>query len=464
MARLHKFDYRIFLAVLLGGVFGVLLNVLLPIFARNPLFLLALPAAGAFFLFLVIRPKEMLIFLLVIRPLLDNLLELTKITVGGTQFSVGAGLNLAVIVLAVFMAFYFKGFPRKDPVVRWWIIYLLILMCAVAYSPYLGQAVRYLINQLTYFTMFLIPFFIIKSRQDFLGWLKILALSFVLPVLFADLDMIHGGKHYADAGNRVIGTFTHPNILAFYLVLGLTVCFYIFKDSEFKMTRPVSAGLKLLMLNMLVLLIGTKTRNAWIACFLGFLIYGFLKDKKLMVGLILLVPLSLAIPTVHQRVETIIHSDSSDYEGLNSFEWRVQMWQSSLSLIAKRPLQGYGLTSFKPMSEEFSNVGKSGAHNVYLELFFETGLFGFISFLLLFWNTLMKIFRNMREAARDPVQGRLWAIIVGYLISYILICSADNLLYYLAFNWYVWFFLGLAMVSRRFLGSAPSAAVSERTV
>jgi O-antigen ligase len=442
-------DYRVFTAILMGLLFGIMLDKLLPIFARNPLFLLALPAAGAFFLFLVIRPKETLILLLVARPLLDWVLELTKIRVGGTQFSVGASLNLAVIVLGIFMAFYYKGFPRRDSVIRWWIIYLLVLVAATAYSPYLGQAARLVINQLTYFTMFLIPFFIIKSREDFLFWLKVLGISFILPVIFADINLLQGGKEYTDAGNRVVGTFTHPNILAFYLVLGLTVYFYILTDKEFKMSREIRVWAKILMLNMAVLLIATKTRNAWMACFLIFFIYGLLKDKKMMLTLLLIVPAALAVPTVQERIATIVKGDSSGYKGLNSFEWRLRMWESSMPMIAKKPLEGYGLTSFKPMSKDFSTVGTSGAHSVYVELLFETGIFGLASFVLLFWSALMVFFRNM-NAASDPAQSKLWAVLIGYVISYILICSADNLSYYLAFNWYVWFFLGLAMVSQRF--------------
>ncbi len=442
-------DYRFFTAIFMGLLFGVLMDKLLPIFARNPLFLLALPAAGAFFLYLIVRPKETLVLLLIARPLLDWVLDLTKISVGGTQFSVGAGLNLAIIALGIFMAFYFKGFPRRDPVVRWWIIYLLILACATAYSPYMGQAARLVINQLTYFTMFLIPFFIIKSREDFLFWLKVLAFSFVLPVVCGNINLLQGGKEYADAGSRVVGTFTHPNILAFYLVLGLTVYFYILTDKEFKMSREIRVWMKIIMLNMAVLLIATKTRNAWLACFLAFFIYGLLKDKRMMLTLLLIVPVALLVPTVQERIATIIKGDSSDYKGLNSFEWRLRMWESSMPMIAQKPLEGYGLTSFKPMSKNFSTVGTSGAHNVYVELLFETGIFGLGSFVLLFWSALMVFFRNMRSAI-DPAQSKLWAVLIGYVISYILICSADNLLYYLAFNWYVWFFVGLAMVSQKF--------------
>ena len=55
----------------------------------------------------------------------------------------------------------------------------------------------------------------------------------------------------------------------------------------------------------------------------------------------------------------------------------------------------------------------------------------------------------------------LWAVVVGYFISYVLICFADNLSYYLALNWYVWFFIALMLISKRYMepGEKNSTAV-----
>jgi len=113
-------------------------------------------------------------------------------------------------------------------------------------------------------------------------------------------------------------------------------------------------------------------------------------------------------------------------------------------------LQGYGLTTFKPMSEQFfSEKSGSGAHNAYLETLFESGIFGFLSFILLLLSPL-KMFLNNMFTSLKPRQARLWAILAGYMISYMIICFADNLSYYLVLNWYVWFFIGLMLVSERF--------------
>jgi hypothetical protein len=35
-------------------------------------------------------------------------------------------------------------------------------------------------------------------------------------------------------------------------------------------------------------------------------------------------------------------------------------------------------------------------------------------------------------------------LLFAYVLSYAMVSFSDNMLYYLAFNWYFWFFIGLS--------------------
>ncbi len=431
---------------------------LIPIFDKKQAVLFMLPLIEVFFLFILVRPREMLAGILLIRPTLDLLLEQTKISLGSVEFGAGAGLNLAVIFLALLFRLYDQNSFKANPAIKWWALYLFFLFIAACHSPYLGSAIRSLIDNATYFAMFMLPFLIVKSQKDFNYWIKIIALSFVIPVVVGNIDLlVWHGRHFADSGQRIAGSFGHPNILAYFLAFGLTFYFYMTRSKLFKFSRLMSFFIIALMVNMLVLLFATKTRNAWIACFIGFFIYGLLRDRKFVLILLVITPMAMLIPSVHQRVVNVFDSSTAvdaDYHGLNSYEWRLEMWKSCIPMILQRPLQGYGLTSFMPMSAEFSTVGTEGAHNVYLELLFETGIFGLLSFVIMFLS-LLKIF--WKRMVHPPDLGsKLAAILLGYIASYMIICSADNLMYYLAFNWYVWFFLGLLIKQMDFIdGQRP---------
>ena len=103
MLSLRTFDYRIWVTLVLSVVFGFALNILIPILSDKPLYLFVLPFGILFFALLVIKPKWVLIILIMSRPLLDNVLNLTKTEVGeGQGIGLGAVLNLIIIVLAVF--------------------------------------------------------------------------------------------------------------------------------------------------------------------------------------------------------------------------------------------------------------------------------------------------------------------------------------------------------------------------
>lgn len=456
MLSLRKFDFRLLLTAIFSFAFAQGILHFLARGEQKLTLILALPFICLFGIFTIVRPKTVFLLILLFRPLLDNLLNMTKSNVGGESIGLGAVLNLVIIALAFYLSIT-EGNPRfKNFIIKSWYIYLAFMLMAAFYSPFLSHGIRLFLNFLSFFCMFIIPFILIKSKDDLVFWSKIFMLSFILPVLAANVDLIKGGDFYQDAGMRIKGTFTHPNILGFYLVLGISFYFYNLKIKLVALSTKWRNLAILLMFNMFVLLIATKTRNAWIALFLVFFIYSILKDKKLLLILSICLPLSLFIPQVQKRIVTLVDKSQDDYNGMNSWEWRLDMWKKSLDMIYQKPIQGYGLTSYKPLSEEFSQGGRQmGAHNAYLETLFETGLLGLSSFFMLLLTPLFFFFRRMRFTT-SQIFSQSWALVVAYLISYITICFADNLSYYLVFNWYVWFFVGLMYLVNRFEGQLQS--------
>jgi len=204
--------------------------------------------------------------------------------------------------------------------------------------------------------------------------------------------------------------------------------------------------LVVLITNIVFLIIVTKTRNAWLATIILLVLYGFLKDRKMLVIFFVVGLCSLATPQVQERLHDIVGKQQDRaYQGLNSWDWRREMWKSSFPLIQERPWFGYGLTTFQPMSAKFSNVGQNGAHNVYLELMFESGIGGVLSFLVLLIAPAIWFFKRMQEEA-DKEYSKMLCLVGAYIVAYAVSCVADNMLYYLVLNWYVWFFISLMMI------------------
>jgi O-antigen ligase len=247
--------------------------------------------------------------------------------------------------------------------------------------------------------MLTIPFVLINRSEDKKFWLKVLLFSTILPVCFANLDLLHGGTDYQNVGMRIRGSFPHPNILAFYLVFVMTFLFYVLRGDLFSLNKAGKTFLRIYMLNLFILLMATKTRNAWLACWGLFFLYGLLKERRYLFYTMMAPLLALFISSVRERIFEIFGSmDIEDVESLNSFTWRLRLWKASLLSIKETILFGNGLGSFEFMVERFPEWDvRAGAHNTYLEVLLETGLLGIAAYVGIYLKLLKTFYRKMRD-------------------------------------------------------------------
>ncbi len=433
--------------VFLSAVFGVgLALVVLRVLAlgeQNLMFLLALPFATLFCLLVFVDPKIALIVLLFSRASLDYALGLTRVDILGQNIGVGGGINLAVLILAFALVVRRKEALFENPVSKRWILYLVVCGVAVFYSPVPGRGVRLFLNLVSYYGMLTIPFVLINRIEDKKFWLKALLFSSLLPVCLANLDLLRGGTPFQELEIRLQGTFPHPNILAFYLVFVIALVFYTLQGSLFSLTTAKKNILRFYLLDLFILLLATKTRNAWLACWGLFFLYGLLKDRRyLLYSLIVPLP-GLLIPSIRDRVFELFGSyDLSDVEHLNSLAWRLKLWKESLLTLKETFVFGNGLSSFEFLVERFSEWdARFGAHNTYLEVLVETGLLGIALYVGIYLQLLKTFYRTMRETF--PIRSSEYGLLFCYAGSYAAVCFGDNMLYYLSFNWYFWFFMGV---------------------
>ncbi len=208
--------------------------------------------------------------------------------------------------------------------------------------------------------------------------------SSVIPSLYAFVDIARGLSDMAEF--RLQSTFSHPNIYAFYLVLLLGLALYVRSSRIIRVTPQVRLLVTLYIPFLIVLLMLTKTRSAWMTCGLIFIVYAFRIDRKFLAGFLLIPVLVAANPSVIDRLTDVTEAtevDSftqlNDSTRLNSYEWRQALWESAIPQIIEKPLLGHGLESFKPSTPSFFPlIGPEGidGHNFYLQTGFEMGLLG----------------------------------------------------------------------------------------
>src|SRR5262249_16948831 len=226
--------------------------------------------------------------------------------------------------------------------------------------------------------------------------LTVVMCSSIIPLAYAFVELASGSAATAD-GIRVSSTFG-VNIFAHYLVVLLALTLFLLRSSLVSLSPRVGRWLLLYQPIIVILILLSGTRSAWVSGAIVLIVYASIVDKRYLLCLSL-VPLLIFVPGVEERLLDL-QTGWLDYgyARLNSYAWRKILWQSALDWLMENPSEylvlGYGLGSFEhylPMFFPRAGVERVGAHNVFLQIFFEMGILGLLAFLCLFVALFSKL-------------------------------------------------------------------------
>jgi O-antigen ligase len=369
--------------------------------------------------------------LLLTRSSLDLPLELTRFDVGSVDITLGAVLNVIVVAIAGFAV----GFRRGSalPLIVWF-PFLSIALCSISYAPDKIAGARLFMTFLSYVALFAIPFFVTPSFRS--------RGLFIYAVIWASVGpAVFGVVEYAallDASGRIKSTFPHPNIFAFYLVNTITVILFALTSRCITLARSTRTLLVIYVAVLLVLLILTQTRAAWLGCFVVLTTYTAMVDRRYLIVLLFL-PLVLFVPTVSERLDSL--GTGTAYvpgESLNSYAWRQVLWDHAFEDVQDEIMLGKGLSSFRTNSPKFFPLEEDSrdAHSGYVQAIYETGLVGLVCYMFIHLTTLVL---GWRCGGIDR-PGSL--VVMSGIVAHMLANYSDNVPYYLSYNWYYWGFIG----------------------
>jgi len=221
----------------------------------------------------------------------------------------------------------------------------------------------------------------------------------------------------------------------------LAVVLTLLAGQSFALSPRLRRMLVLYVPVLLGLLLLTKTRSAWAGAGLILLTYGILFDRRTLLYFLALPVALLAVPELAERFADLQHGNTADaYEKLNSYAFRILLWQGAMTWVWERPLFGYGLSSFGHYVTQFFPLPLENdtidSHSVYVQFLFETGVIGLAAYLWLYA-------RVIAATARLILRGERWAwMLLAMIAGYLSMAYSDNMLYYLVPTWYMWFVLG----------------------
>lgn len=200
---------------------------------------------------------------------------------------------------------------------------------------------------------------------------------------------------------RAFSLFSDPHMLSFYLgmILPLIV---VLVSLEFGNEVPVGRLASKLWLSvyglLFITLLLTFSRGAYLAIIVTFLVLGgllwkYLKAKKTA----LLLFLSLMIFIIPGTpIADRFYSSFDLTEGSNV--GRLEMWQQAGQSGLKNFWQGLGLGGYSLLVEPgLGYRSPATAHNLYLDIFSEMGVFALAVWLFLILGTLIQLFRKLNR-------------------------------------------------------------------
>lgn len=283
-----------------------------------------------------------------------------------------------------------KLFLHSGAITAWWYLMLFFVIAttvAAIISPShlsaLGIWKAYFIEPLIFFSVCIST---LRNRAELRAAFDFLFLGIGIAAVISIIQKFTGWWipnlfWQAEATRRVTSIYGYPN--AFPLIAAPFIPFVFFQIREH--SSRIARGLYItLVVSMLLAIFFAKSDGALVGLGAGLLVAGFWHKRTR--GLTALFTLLAALTiffTPPFKDAFVSHFLFQKFSG----QLRLTMWQETLEMLKARPLQGGGLANYQSAVFPYHTLPWAEIylypHNIFLNFWTETGLFGLLSFLAL---------------------------------------------------------------------------------
>lgn len=396
-------------------------------------------------LFLSISGKVYLglLFLIPLFPL-QNIIERLH------QFPFGKDFN-DIILIAMILGWLFHSSTKNKRIFEptpfnkiIFIIFIYTLISLWSGSSYLNFSSPISVSDLrvqTWKNYMLLPllFLITVNNIRTLKQIKWLIMVMVLSMFVMDYYTGNQIKWMPGLVSRekIHGTFAWlgPNEVAAFYATYTFVLLGIFFFDRVKLRRIVLATVIILNIYCALFL---YSRGAYVAILVSFIFISFIKNKRFLIPLIVLLLFWQAI-LPKNVVERITETKTEEGTLDPSTQHRLDMWKQSFDLLRNNPIMGIGFNTIP-----YLGLTLGDTHNIYVKVLTEQGIIGMVIFLTLLFGAL-KIGWRLYKSAKDKFLKGLGFGFTVCVISTMVVNFFGDRFTYLQLGAYFWVFLGLTV-------------------
>lgn len=105
----------------------------------------------------------------------------------------------------------------------------------------------------------------------------------------------------------------------------------------------------------------------------------------------------------------------------NSANWRIAQWSFLIDAWKQSPLLGYGLGT-----SQYITYFQNYAHNDYLRFLAETGIIGFVSFIVFLGIQMLRLVKILQSSPILSQRRKLSSIMIAIFVAILVGMATDN--------------------------------------
>ncbi len=335
-------------------------------------------------------------------------------------FAISFLLSLALMQLVAGLVFIMWLFEKNDEkrkavgmIFYAVIIFGLVRLVTVFLSDFPSSSYEIWYKEAIFYTTAVSLSFYYKSleKDDII---KILNFFIIGAVLISLIGIYRFYSGDVDRAQSFSGSYT---AYSSYLLVAFSFSLFFFKNYSKKANQIIWSLVYFILFLGIFTSLGRANLFITVLIFLIALVLKQIKPLQMIILSLLVVGLfglNILFPSerIEQRAANITQLSDRDI-----------IWGGAIKIIFEKPFFGYGPRTFSevfPLKEKFQDKGVGGWHNDFLQIYFESGIIGLISFLFLLYILFKELLKQIRNKIIPEEFRKISLSILFVLISLIL--------------------------------------------
>ncbi|MET0026773.1 MAG: O-antigen ligase family protein [Candidatus Thiodiazotropha sp.] len=295
-------------------------------------------------------------------------------------------LGLSGMLLIIVFSKYKVSELTQYKLFNYTLIFILLTLLAMMHGLVRHYAIPPLKSQIGYFAFTIIGAFLLSDKKSF----RLFTLVFTLvhaALVIINIDKLGAARVGYYKASFFLGD---GNDFGWSMNVALPLAMHLAFTTQKQLYKYAYLGLAAI---IVIGIVGTQSRGAFLALSFGLLYYLTFITKKKIAGFSLLAIVAIGLvlfspDNYFSRMETIVN-----YEDDTSAMGRITAWGTALEMAADHPILGVGAGSFNSAYGRMYRKPDDPArwistHSVYFKVVAEYGFPGIVIFLLSIWHTI----------------------------------------------------------------------------